>query len=292
MSLTILQERGQPVPFKSWDFPDGAVGFRLLSHADTTIPATIIARIQSSRDFVELVMAVGALEERGERVLKLVLPCVPNQRQDRACVNGEPVGVLAFARQVAALGIKHVTMFDPHSEVTPTAFKAFGMTVVAHSQATVIGQFAALNKRIIDDTNLVFVSPDAGANKKTSDLAAIYGHDSFLRADKLRDLATGKIKEIVVVNPREEVEGRDCIVLDDLGDRCGTFIGLAKALKAKGARSVEVYLTHLLLTAPLDTILGPLFEAGVTRVWGTNSYRTDLNDPRLTVLNLEDSFSL
>ena len=81
----------------------------------------------------------------------------------------------------------------------------------------------------------LFCSPDAGANKKTAELAGFYGHDYFIRADKLRDLATGKIKECVVVNPREEVEGRDVMCCDDIGDKCGTFIGLAKALKAKVA---------------------------------------------------------
>ncbi len=289
--ITILRGPSlTPLPFKSWDFPDGAVGFRLEGYSDPT-PTTIVARIQSSRDFVELIMAVDALREQNAPTPRLVLPCVPNQRQDRACVNGEPVGILAFARQIVALGIKHVTMFDPHSEVTPAVFKALGMSVTVHSQATVVGRFDALNKRLLDIMT-VFVSPDAGANKKTSDLATIYNHSTFIRADKLRDLATGKIKEIVVVNPREEVEGRDCVIMDDLCDAGGTFIGLAAALKAKGARRVELYVTHGLFTKGVNALF-----PGIDAVWTTNSYRTDL-DPRLdgqgrlTVLNLEEVFSL
>ncbi len=292
MSLSILRD-GKPVPFKTWPFPDGARGLRLESHASGT-PATIIARIQSSDDFMDLVLAVDALREWNEPTPRLVLPCVPNQRQDRACVNGEPLGVLAFARQIAATGIKHVTMFDAHSEVTPAVFKALGMSVVAHSQATVVGRFQALNARLMQP-NTVFVSPDAGANKKTADLATIYGHESFIRADKLRDLSTGKIKECVVINPREEIEGKDVVCCDDLADAGGSFIGLAAALKAKGARRVELYVTHGLFTRWLS----PLFTGGIDHIWTTNSFHASLAhlaggvaEGRFTALNLEEVFSL
>ncbi len=291
MPLQILRD-GKPVPFKSLTFPDGARLFRLESHPSGT-QATIIARVQSSDDFMDLILAVDALREWNEPTPRLVLPCVPNQRQDRACVSGEPLGVLAFARQIAALGIKHVTMFDPHSEVTPAVFKALGMSVTVHTQAAVIGRFDALNVRLTQP-GVVFVAPDAGSNKKVSELATIYGHSTFLRADKLRDLATGRIKEIAITNPREEIEGKDVVCADDLIDGGATFIGLAAALKAKGARRVELYATHAILSKGLD----PLWDGGIDHIWTTNSYRTNVETltarglDRLTVLNLEETFSL
>ncbi len=285
---------------KVWAFPAGEVGVRLdvenLRFKHDPRDTTITARLNTAADYMELVMVVSALEEWAQAPRRLVLAYVPNGRQDRVCAAGDAFGVLAFARQIAALGFKELVTFDPHSDVTPAVFRALGLKVTVIDQATIIGRFAQLNAWLQPATRNavdrpVFCSPDAGANKKTASLAALYGHDLFIRADKLRDMATGKIKEIVVVNPREDVEGRDILIVDDIGDRCGTFVGLAKALMAKGARSVEVYVTHLLLTAELNSILDPLFAAGVNRVWGTDSYRTDLADPRLTVLSLESAFT-
>ncbi len=306
--LTIQKaDRVDPVTlsFKTIDFPAGEVGVRVDTQnhrfrADPR-PTTITARIQNHRDFMELVMATSALQEWAGQPERLVLPCVPNARQDRVCSPGDAFGLLAFARQIAALGFKELVTFDPHSEVTPSVFKALGMKVKVIDQATIIGQFSLLNARLHSPPDSptgrpLFCSPDAGANKKTSDLAALYSQPYFIRADKLRELSTGKIKECVVINPREEVEGRDVVVIDDIGDRCGTFIGLAKALKAKGAKSVELYITHGLFTAEIDSILNPLCEAGVSHIWTTNSYRTDLEtlgkQNLITVLKLEDAFAL
>ncbi len=283
---------------KTMTFPAGECGVKLettnLFYRETfSSYQTIWARIQNSADLMELIMVTDALRRFDPTPIHLVLSYLPYARQDRVCVSGEAFSLKVFGDLINAQNYAKVTIFDPHSDVSGAVLDR--VTIIP--QTKIIGQFDALNARLLTPNPAtgelpIFISPDAGANKRVADLAAVYGRDSFLRADKLRDLATGKIKEILVVNPREEVEGRDCIVTDDLGDRMGTFIGLAKALKAKGARSVEIYVTHLLLTAPLDTILNPLFEAGVSRVWGTNSYRVDLSDIRLTVLNLEETFRL
>lgn len=307
--MITITKGSETLSFKSWVFPDQAIGVRLdtdnhrfhdarFEGAHGSVPAdhtTIWARIQSSADIMELVMVVDALRGWDEAPIHLVLPLCPYSRQDRRCVKGESFSLRAFARLINGLGFARVTIFDAHSDVAAAVLD--NVNVIPQSQ--IIGAFDKLNARL-QPTNPadrpVFISPDAGANKRVAELAALYGHESFIRADKLRDLATGKIKEIVVVNPREEVESRKCLIVDDIGDRCGTFIGLAKALKAKGAASVELYITHGLFTAEIDSILDPLCEAGVSHIWTSNSYRTDLNglgkQNLITVLNLESVFLL
>lgn len=307
--MITIHKGPEQLAFKSWVFPDGALGIRLdtdnhryregifeIGGNNVRIPKhqTIVARIQSSQDVMELLMVTEALRAWDSTPIRLVLPCLAYQRQDRRCCAGESHSLKVFAGLINGLGFESVTVFDLHSDVAGALIDRINII----DQKTVIGRFDALNKRLQPTSPAdrpLFVSPDAGSNKKTSELAGLYSHDYFIRADKLRELATGKIKEIVVVNPREEVEGRQCVIVDDLGDRMGTFIGLAKALKAKGAASVEVYITHALLTLPnpID-VLAPLYAAGVDRVWATNSYRTDLEgiSPNLTVLNLESVFTL
>lgn len=267
--------------------------------------ATITARIQSSRDILELIMVVDALRAWNLTPLHLVLPCLPYQRQDRRCVVGESFSLKAFAQLINGLAFEQVTVFDPHSDVTGAVIDR----VKIIDQSTIIGKFDKLNAALQPNAvapslanpfgesaeRPVFVSPDSGANKKTAELAKLYAHDYFIRADKLRDLATGKIKEIVVTNPREEVEGRKCLICDDICDGGATFTGLATALKAKGAAKVDLYVTHGLFTKALS----PLLTGGIDHIYTTNSYWANLNflsdgvaTNRLTVLNLEDVFDL
>lgn len=250
-------------------FPAGEVGIKLdvNNHRYCYNEAphqTIWARLQGGNDVMQLIMTVDALRRFDPTPIRLVLSYVPYARQDRVCVPGESFSLKAFAQMVNALRCQSVTVFDPHSDVTGAVFD----NVVIVPQSDIIGRFTAFNARLHADERPVFVSPDAGANKRTADLAALYGHSMFVRADKLRDLGTGKIKEIVVVNPREEVEGRDCVIVDDLCDAGGTFIGLAAALKAKGARRIELYVTHGLFTKGTT----PLYKGGIDAIWTTNSF--------------------
>jgi len=304
MNSLTLRRGNATLAYKTFAFPDGAVGFKLdhenhrfrYPHvADPVGEISITARIKSSEDIMELVMATDALRRwtENETEVRLVLPCCPYQRQDRQCVDGEAFSLKAFAALINGLSYKSVTAFDPHSDVVGAVFDRVKIV----KQAAIIGRFDAFNQRLQPakpENRPLFVSPDAGANKRVAELAGLYGHDYFIRADKLRDLATGRIKEIVVVNPREEVEGRYCVVLDDLIDGGATFIGLAAALKAKGARRVELYATHGVFSKGLD----PLWDGGIDHLWVTNSYRTDTEKltarslDRLTVLDLDETFAL
>lgn len=284
-----------PLAVTTFLFPAGEVGVKLdtqnLLYRSTTAPhQTIWARLQTSKDVMELIMVTDALRRFDPTPVNLVLSYVPYARQDRVCVPGESFSLKAFAGIINGLGFQKVTVFDPHSDVTGAVFDRIHII----PQIDIIGKFDELNYRLqptLLDNRPIFVSPDAGANKRTSELAGFYGHTSFVRADKLRDLATGKIKEIVVVNPREEIEGRYCIIVDDLCDAGGTFIGLAAALKAKGARRVELYVTHGLFTKGT----APLYKGGIDAIWTTNSFYdvwpAGISD-EVKTLKLEEVYSL
>jgi ribose-phosphate pyrophosphokinase len=113
--------------------------------------------------------------------------------------------------------------------------------------------------------DIVLVSPDAGANKKTFEVAK-YFSTNFIRADKLRDLTTGQIKETIVY--ADDLTGKTAVILDDICDGGRTFIELAKVLKAKGAAKVILFVTHGIFSAGLD----PLFAGGIDAIWTTDSF--------------------
>ena len=124
-----------------------------------------------------------------------------------------------------------------------------------------------------------FVIPDAGANKKTAKIASYFGHSSFIRADKLRNLSTGDILETVVYG---DVVGNITIV-DDLCDGGKTFIELAKVLKQKGAEKINLYVTHGIFSKGTY----PLYTAGIDYIITTNSRGEWAVDDRWFVLDLK-----
>ncbi len=206
--------------------------------------------------------------------INLFMPYIPYARQDRVCDKGESFSLKVFGDYINSLGFDKVTVFDPHSDVTKAVFD--NLEIV--TQLDVISNWRELSNCI---GKTILVSPDAGANKKTSDIAKYFAHSSFIRSDKLRDLATGQIKETIVYC--NDLQGADVSIIDDLADGAATFCFLAKELKKKNAGNINLYVTHGIFSKGFDTI----FNSGITKVWTTNSFRTDLNQvENLNVFNL------
>lgn len=264
---------------KSFLFPGGEVGMQVKADNlaylfDETPVQTIIARLHNSEDVVRLVMLKDALERFDSTPIRLVLPYVPYARQDRVCNPGDSFSLKAFAKLINGLNFVQVDVVDPHSDVCGAVFER----VQIATQADIIHDFAALNVRVLKGAT--FVSPDAGANKKTAELAAYFGHSHFIRADKLRDLSNGNIKETIVY--ADDLTGQDVVCADDICDGGRTFIELAKVLKAKGAQKVILYITHAIFSKGVEA----LFDGGIDEIYTTNSFKLEY-DSRVTVMDIE-----
>jgi ribose-phosphate pyrophosphokinase len=98
------------------------------------------------------------------------------------------------------------------------------------------------------------ISPDAGSNKKIFDLAKSIGFTGeIIRCDKLRDIPTGNITETIVY--KDDLNGKDCIILDDICDGGRTFIELAKVLKQKNGGKIYLVVTHGIFSAGFDQLI-------------------------------------
>ncbi len=276
-----------PLAAKEFLFPAGEIGVSLdtqnfLYRDRVASHQTIVGRIRSSDDFFRVALARDALSRFDSTPVRLFLPCAPYARQDRVCNPGDPFSLKVFAGLINSLGFERVTLFDPHSDVCGAVFDRARIV----SQLQIINRYEALIERVLK--GVVFVSPDAGGNKKTSDLAAYFGHRGFVRADKLRDLATGAIKETIVY--ADDLGGQDVLIADDICDGGRTFIELAKVLKAKNAGKVILYITHGIFTKGTDC----LYQEGIDEIYTTNSYHdvfpAGISD-QVRVLNLETEFA-
>lgn len=276
---------GKQIEFTHFLFPGGEVGVRLTEESFILrgIKApyqTIVARINDSNDVMRLVMLTDALRRIDSTPIRLFMPYTPYARQDRACNPGESFSLKAFANLINGLTYEKVTVVDPHSDVVAAVFDRLEV----FTQFDVINRFDAFIRAV--KPGALFVAPDAGANKKTSVLANYFGHTEFIRADKLRDLTNGNIKETIVY--AEDLSGKTVIIADDIGDGMRTFIELAKVLKAKGAAKVILYITHGIYSKGASV----LYEGGIDEVYTTNSYREDMAtvDPKAIILDLDDIF--
>ncbi len=286
-----IRKGGSILDYKYFIFSGGEISVKLdtknLKYLyDTLIPYTIVARIQNSNDALTLAFLKDAIERWHwnafaiKPTINLFMPYLPYARQDRVCDKGESLSLKVFANYINYLNFNKVKVVDPHN-VSATEI-AFDNNFEIISQFDVINRWAS----IYELGKTVFVSPDAGATKKTAEIAKYFSHDTFIRSDKLRDLTNGNIKETIVYC--DNLKGQAVTIVDDLADGAATFAFLAKELKKKNAGNINLYVTHGIFSKGFEF----LFESGISEIWTTDSFRTDIVDlsgkNRIHVLKLED----
>lgn len=115
------------------------------------------------------------------------------------------------------------------------------------------------------------ISPDAGSNKKIFDLAKLIDYDGeIIRCDKLRDIVTGNIIETIVY--KDDLNGKDCLIVDDICDGGRTFIQLATALKQKNCGKIYLIVTHGIFSYGFDVL-----SDNIDGIFCTNSV-SDIRD--------------
>lgn len=113
---------------------------------------------------------------------------------------------------------------------------------------------------------VVLVSPDAGALKKIYKVSEYLGGIPVIECSKKRDVRTGQLSGFSVYE--EDLKGKHCVVVDDICDGGGTFLGLATALKEKNAGKLSLIVSHGIFSKGFD----PLKEHYDT-VFTTNTVR-------------------
>lgn len=245
--------------------------------------ATIWLHYGQDSEIWKLALIVDALRRANINILHLNIPYFPAARQDRVCVEGEPLTVKVFADFINAMKFSRVTIFDPHSDVTPALLDNVQVVDNVEFVSKVLGE---MNYRGNNPAKSVLISPDAGSNKKVANVAKhIYktcmGVIPVVRADKLRDVATGQIVETTVY--ADDLTGKNCYILDDICSKGGTFCALAKVLKAKGASKVYLVVSHYEGTANLHT----LKESGIDLIFTTDSKPFETRDDSLVIKSIK-----
>ena len=246
-SFTPLGENNL-IEYKSFLFAGGEPHIKISTNFDVAAPVTITQRINSFNDLGMICITVDALRRMGVKEIELFIPYFPAARQDRVMIPGEPLSVKVYADIINAMALASVTVFDPHSEVTPALLNNC-VTVSNHE----------FIKQVIANigTDVKLISPDGGALKKIYKVSEFLGGAEVVECSKSRDVKTGKLSGFKVY--AEDLAGTDCLIVDDICDGGGTFIGLAESLKAKNAGKLYLAISHGIFSKGFDE-LGKYFE--------------------------------
>ena len=186
---------------------------------------------------MELLIALDALRRASARRVTAVIPYFGYARQDRKSGPRTPISAKLVANLIVEAGAHRVLTMDLHA----AQIQGFFDIPVDNMYA------APLFSRHIEEAyagrSVMIVSPDVGGVLRARAIASRLGCDLAI-IDKRREQAG--VSE--VMNVIGEVDGRDCILVDDIVDSGGTLVNAAKALIARGAKSASVYVTHGVLS--------------------------------------------
>jgi ribose-phosphate pyrophosphokinase len=188
----------------------------------------IVAYVQLSgsigEDLTGLAIIKDALDRQGLKLL-IVIPYLPGARQDRF-QPGEAFSAKVYAKLINGIGAEKVLCLDPHSDVMPALIDNCVVTDIRRAVANLSSLITGVRIPLWDGV----IAPDAGAAKRAQKIADLLNIPLF-QATKKRDPDTGKLSKFGC----EDIvmDGLNLLVVDDICDRGGTFIGLAEAIRAQ-----------------------------------------------------------
>ncbi len=252
--------KGAEVNFESFFFSGGEPHIRITSTLNQEEEVTITHRLKSFNDFGLLLLAIDALKRMGVEKINTFIPYFPAARQDRVMTPGESLSVKVYADILNAQNLNKITVYDPHSEVTPALLNTCEVITNLNFIKEVI-------QTINEDVYLV--SPDGGALKKIYKLASALQDYEVIECSKQRDVKTRKLSGFKVY--ADDLKGKACLLVDDICDGGGTFIGLAKELKAKNAGKLYLAISHGIFSRGIADLKEHFEE-----VFSTNSFGVDV----------------
>jgi ribose-phosphate pyrophosphokinase len=254
-------KEGEEIQFKSFTFSGGEPHIIINPNFDMSRSITVSHRLNSFNDLGLLCLAVDALHRLEAKLETLIIPYFPSARQDRVMVKGEPLSVKVYADIINALNFKKVIVFDAHSEVT--------LAVLNNCELITNHKFV---EKVVQEigNNVILISPDGGALKKIYKVSEFLGGIEVIECSKSRDVKTGKLTGFKVY--ADDLQGKDCLIVDDICDGGGTFIGLAEELRNKNAGKLYLAISHGIFSNGFDDL--NCFE----RIFTTDSFKNMESD--------------
>ncbi|HET9977844.1 MAG TPA: ribose-phosphate pyrophosphokinase [Burkholderiaceae bacterium] len=196
-------------------------------------------------NLMELLIMADALKRASARRITAVIPYFGYARQDRRPRSTRvPISAKVVANLLETVGVERVLTMDLHADQIQGFFDIPVDNIYA--SPVLLADLKSKNYR-----DLTVVSPDVGGVVRARALAKQLGSDLAI-IDKRRP--TANVSEVMHVIG--EIEGRNCVIMDDMIDTAGTLVKAAEVLKERGAKSVYAYCTHAVFSGPAIERIG------------------------------------
>lgn len=193
-----------------------------------------------SDNLMELLIMIDALRRASAKTVNVVMPYYGYARQDRKARPREPITAKLVANMLQGAGADRVLALDLHA---PQIQGFFDIPVDHLMGAPLLASYFIENNLYGED--VVVVSPDHGGVTRARSLA------EFLKVPiAIIDKRRPKANVAEVMSIVGEVEGKICIMIDDMIDTAGTIVQGAQALKDRGAKEVYACCTHAIFSGP------------------------------------------
>jgi ribose-phosphate pyrophosphokinase len=222
---------------------------------------------------MELLILLDALRRASAGRVTAVIPYYGYARKERKSNPREPISAKLMANFLTLAGADRLLLLDLHTEAIEGFFDVPTDHLTAHKILA-----THLRERSLD--RCAVVSPDAGGAKRAESMAKLLGAPLVFAYKRRPEEEVSEILEMA-----GEVDGHDCVVVDDIISTGGTLVEVARALKEHGAKRVIAAVTHPVLSKDaMDRLAGsPIEEVVVT---DTIPVPAEKRTPKLTVLSV------
>ena len=225
------------------NFPDGTLHLNCPMNYGTN---EIKWFYEDDAELFTLICLKRHLDEAGCPSPRLYLPYLPNARMDRIKNESDVFTLKYFCEVINSLNFEKVICYDIHSSVGAALLNN------CENKQPINEINAVINS--INDPNLVLCFPDEGAMKRYSEKL----QRPYAFGVKKRNWETGKIEGLSLING-DKVVGKNVLIVDDICSYGGTFVHTAMALKAAGAKDINLYITH----CENNILKGEVFTSGL-----------------------------
>ncbi|SDC89150.1 ribose-phosphate pyrophosphokinase [Sanguibacter gelidistatuariae] len=279
LAKDVARELGtEIVPTSAYDFANGEIYVRFgesVRGADVFVLQSHTAPI--NQWIMEQLIMCDALKRASAKTITVVQPFYGYARQDKKHRGREPISARLMADLFKTAGADRIMSVDLHS----SQLQGFFNGPVDHLWAMPL--LTDYVRTRVDLTNVAVVSPDAGRIRVAEQWAARLGGAPLAFVHKTRDINVPN--QSVANRVVGDVEGRSCVLVDDLIDTGGTIAAAVRVLLEAGAKDVIVAATHGVLSDPAAK---RLTECGAREVVVTDTLpiSADKQFDKLTVLSI------
>lgn len=258
---------GKEIPLMLSTFPAGEALVRVSENNSAVVH--VEWKFERMSEVFTLALIADAIKQQGKQLGTLYVPYLPFARQDRVCSKGESFSLKVVAEFINDLNFFAVVSEDVHSDVAKDLINS----LIVMPQYIYVNKLCRTYKEEVGKECIVVI-PDAGAAKKSANIAG-----TKVYATKTRNPLTGELSGFDVAS--EHIGDKDFLIVDDICDGGGTFIGLAKELQKLTTGKIYLYITHCIASKGFE-----VFDNVIEKIYTINPM-CEVSTDKLVIINKE-----